>query len=318
MKSAKTKISFVIPCYRSEKIIRGVVGEIRATFQTRDEYEYEIILVNDCSPDRVYDDIQQLAKEDDNIHGISFSKNFGQHSALLAGMRKSTGDIIVCLDDDGQTPANEWISLVEALDDDTDVVYASYHNSQKKHSKYRNLGSLINEYMLRILLSKPKSLEITSFLAIKRFIVNEICRYENPFPYTAGLILQSTKKIRNVEVTHHPRLVGRSGYTFRKLVSLWLNGATAFSVVPLRIASAMGFAVSFLGFAYTLYLVIRKIVDPAVPIGYSSTMAAIMVIGGLLMLTLGMLGEYVGRIYMSINQNPQYVIRDETESNRQK
>ena len=318
MKSEKTKISFIIPCYRSEETISDVVNEIRATFDLPKEYEYEIILVDDCSPDRVYMVIQQLAKEDENIHGISFSKNYGQHNALMAGMRKSTGDIIVCLDDDGQTPASEWISLVDALDDDTDVVYASYHNSRKKHSSYRNLGTLTNEFMLRFLLLKPKSLEITSFLAIKRYIVNEICRYENPYPYTAGPILLSTKKIRNIEVTHRSRSVGRSGYTFRKLFSLWLNGATAYSVVPLRLASAMGLAVSVLGFAYAIYLVIQKIVNPSVLLGYSSIMAAIMVIGGMLMLMLGMLGEYVGRIYMSINRNPQYVIRGETESNQKK
>jgi len=309
----KSKISFVIPCYRSEKTIVGVVDEIKATLLQRPEYESEIILVDDSSPDQVYEVIRSLAKKDAHIHGISFSRNFGQHSALMAGLRKSTGNIIVCLDDDGQTPANELFSLVDALDEDTDVVYASYKKNHKKHSLFRNIGSRVNEWMLRIMFSKPRELEANSFFAAKRYIIDEMCRYQNPFPYAGGLILQSTNKIRNVEVNHRIRNVGSSGYTLNKLLSLWLNGFTAFSVVPLRIASAVGVFTSAAGFAFVIYLVVRKIMDPSVLVGYSSTMAAILVIGGLLMLMLGILGEYVGRIYMSINKNPQYVIRNETD-----
>ena len=313
MKFEINKISFVIPCYRSEKTIVGVVDEIKSTLLQRPEYEFEIILVDDSSPDQVYEVIRSLAKKDVHIRGISFSKNFGQHSALMAGLRKSTGNIIICLDDDGQTPADELFSLVDALDADTDVVYAAYKQNHKKHSLFRNFGSRFNEWMLRAMFSKPRELEANSFFAAKRYIVEEMCRYQNPFPYTGGLILQSTSRFKNVEVKHRARNEGSSGYTLKKLLSLWLNGFTAFSVVPLRFASAVGFVVSFLGFIYVIYLVVKKILDPSVLLGYSSTMAAIMVIGGLLMLMLGMLGEYVGRIYMSINCNPQYVIRDETD-----
>jgi len=313
MKNETTIISCVIPCYRSENTINSVVDEIRSTFLNRPEYQYEIILVDDCSPDGVYGVIEALAEEDQNIHGISLAKNFGQHNALMAGLRKSTGDIIVCLDDDGQTPADEIFNLVNILDESTDVVYASYLHSQKKHSFFRNLGSRANEWMLRLLFSKPHSLEITSFFAAKRYVINEVCQYENPFPYAIGLVLRSTNKIKNIDVVHRARNSGQSGYTFRKLVGLWLNGFTAFSVVPLRIATAMGFVFSILGFAYAIYIIIRKLLVPAVPVGYSSMMAALMVIGGMLMLMLGMLGEYVGRIYMSINRNPQYVIRKKTD-----
>jgi len=312
MKNKKTKISIIIPCYRSEKTIRKVVEEARSTLMSRPEYNYEIILVDDCSPDDVYQVIEALAQEDPCIFGISLAKNFGQHNALMAGLRKSEGDIVICLDDDGQTPANELYKLVDAINDVTDVAYASYRKNHKKHSIFRNLGSRVNEQMLRILLGKPKKLEITSFFAAKRYVIDEVCLYDNPFPYAIGLVLRSTKNIVNVEVNHRAREEGRSGYTVKKLVGLWLNGFTAFSVVPLRIATAAGFVFSFLGFGYAIYLVIRKLIVPSVPVGYSSTMAALMVIGGLLMLMLGMLGEYVGRIYMSINRNPQYVIRKNT------
>jgi undecaprenyl-phosphate 4-deoxy-4-formamido-L-arabinose transferase len=312
MKQSKT-ISFVIPCYGSEHTITSVVDEIEQTMGTRPEYTYEIILVEDASPDQVYRVIRKLASRDSRIHGISFAKNFGQHSALMAGLRRSKGNIVVCMDDDGQTPANELFSLVDALDEETDVVYASYKQQQKNHSRARNFGSNLNDWMLRWMFSKPKDLEANSYFAAKRYVIHEMCRYENPFPYAGGLILQSTGRCKNVPVKHRARHEGRSGYTLRKLLSLWLNGFTAFSVVPLRAASALGFLTSGFGFLYVLYLLIRKLLDPTVLLGYSSVMGAIFIIGGILMLLMGMLGEYVGRIYMSINKNPQYVIRDQTD-----
>lgn len=313
MVNSNIKISFVIPCYRSEQTIRAVVEEIRDAVSQRGQFDYEIILVDDFSPDGTYEVIKQLTLEDMQIHGLSFSKNFGQHSALMAGLRKSSGEIVVCLDDDGQTPANEVFRLVDMLDHDTDVVYASYQYSGKQHSIFRNIGSAINNWMLRILLSKPKGLEITSFFAAKRYVINEVCKYVNPFPYAIGLILQTTDSIKNVSVNHRARLAGRSGYTFKKLLHLWLNGFTAFSVRPLRVASALGGMFSLVGFLFAIYLIIRKIVVPTVPMGYSSIMAGLIFIGGMLMLMLGMLGEYVGRIYISINRNPQYVIRRDTD-----
>ena len=312
MKQSKM-ISVVIPCYGSEHTIKSVVDEVEQTMKMRSEYTYEIILVEDSSPDQVYRVIRELASKDSRIHGISFARNFGQHSALMAGLRKSKGDMVVCLDDDGQTPANELFSLIDALDEETDVVYASYKLNHKKHSVVRKLASRLNDWMLRGMFSKPKDLEANSYFAAKRFITDEMCRYDNPFPYAGGLILRSTKRCKNVPVKHRARNTGRSGYTLRKLLSLWLNGFTAFSVVPLRAASALGFLTSGFGFCYVLYLFIRKLVDPTVLLGYSSVMGAIFIIGGILMLLMGMLGEYVGRIYMSINKNPQYVIRDQTD-----
>lgn len=318
MNNPDFKLSFIIPCYRSEHTLTGVVDEIRATMAQRPQHDYEIILVDDCSPDGVYGVIRRLAAEDSHIRGLSFARNFGQHAALLAGMRESVGDVCVFLDDDGQTPANAVWDLVDALGDEVDVVYASYRKGHKKHSAFRNFGSAMNEKMLEVILKKPKDLEVTSFFAAKQYVIREACSYTNPFPYAIGLILRTTKRIVNVPVQHRAREVGRSGYTFKKLVALWINGFTAFSVVPLRMASAVGFGFSIFGFLYTIYLIVRKLIDPSVPLGYSSLMAALLVIGGLLMLLVGMLGEYVGRIYVSLNNNPQYVVRDKTNGDAQK
>lgn len=310
-----TLLSFVIPCYRSQDSLEAVVDEIISTVRSREGYDYEINLVNDCSPDGVWDVICRLAKNDPKIHGVSLARNFGEYGAVMAGMRMCTGDISIFLDDDGQTPANELFLLVDALGDDCDVAFASYlwAGSGKKHSAFRRFGSKINDRMLRIMLGKPKNLEATSYIAAKRYVVEEACRYNNPYPYSTGLFLRTTSKVKNVPVHHREREIGASGYTVKKLLALWFNGLTSFSVVPLRAATCSGVVCSLAGFIYAICLIVEKLTSPDVPLGYASTMAAILIIGGVLMLLIGMLGEYIGRVYISINNNPQYVIRDRTD-----
>lgn len=301
------KLSFVIPCYGSETTIEIVVNEIRETLKQRPEYDYEIILVNDCSPDRVWPRIRALALADSHITGIDLAKNFGQHAALMAGYRHCTGDLIISLDDDGQTPACELFTLVDKMKEGWDVVYASY--AHKMHSGFRNFGTWMNERMTENLIGKPKGLRVTSYFIMRRFIADEILRYENAYPYIEGLIFRATRNIANVPVTHHERMVGESGYTFSKLLALWFNGFTAFSVKPLRIATFCGSACACIGFLYGIYVVIRKLVDSSIEMGWSSIIASIFFLGGLILIMLGMIGEYIGRIYISINNAPQYTIR---------
>ena len=228
-----SKVSFVIPCYRSSKTIGGVVNEIESTMAQL-AYEYEIILVNDSSPDDTFAVISALAEADGHITAVDLAKNFGQHAALMCGIRHSSGDVLVCLDDDGQTPADEVGKLLEKIEAGYDVVYASYDH--KQHSGFRNFGSRVNAWMTEIMLGKPKELSLTSYFAAKRFIADEMLRYENCFPYVMGLVLRSTKNICNVPVNHRSREQGQSGYTLGKLLSLWMNGFTSFSIKPLRIA----------------------------------------------------------------------------------
>lgn len=302
------KISFVIPCYRSEKTVSHVVAEIQEKMKELAQYEYDIILVNDCSPDRTIDVIRRLCQENANIKGIDFARNFGQHSALMAGLRNSDGDYVVCLDDDGQTPADEVDKLIEKLEEGYDAVYAKYEH--KQHSPFRNFGSRINELMTRVMLEKPKELYVSSYFAVKKFVVEDMIRYENSYPYVIGLVLRSTRNIVNVPVNHREREEGTSGYTLKKLLGLWFNGFTAFSVKPLRIATAVGALSAVAGFLYGIYTIVKRLINPDVPMGFSSTMAAIVFFGGMIMLMLGLIGEYVGRIYISLNNSPQYVIRE--------
>ncbi len=308
MDTMKKTISFVIPCYRSEHTLENVVTEISETMKKIEPYNYEIVLVNDCSPDGTWAVIRRLCQESSRITGINFARNFGQHAALMAGLRQSRGEYVVCLDDDGQTPADEVGKLLEKLDEGYDAVYASY--SHKQHSLFRNLGSRVNELMTRVMLEKPKELYISSYFAVRRFVVEDMVRYENSYPYVIGLVLRATKNIANVEVNHRERQEGSSGYTLKKLLGLWFNGFTAFSVKPLRIATCVGVFSAMVGFLYGLYTIVKRLINPQVPMGFSSTMAAIVFFGGMVMIMLGMIGEYIGRIYISLNNSPQYVIRE--------
>jgi undecaprenyl-phosphate 4-deoxy-4-formamido-L-arabinose transferase len=304
------KLSFVIPCYRSEHTIIKVVDEIVDTMNKRPDYDYEIVMVNDGSPDGVWDVIKKISNSNPHAIGINLSKNFGQHSALMAGYNKVSGDYIVSLDDDGQTPADEVFKLVDKLEEGFDLVYASY--SEVRQNLFRRWGSKLakamSDYMFDIKGDKNHG---SSYFIAKRFVIDEIIRYENPYPYMAGLILRVTRNIGFVFVNHRNRLEGKSGYSLKGLVSLWLNGFTAFSVKPLRIGSYAGFLFAVIGFILALVTIIRKIfITPDMQAGWSSTISVILIIGGLSMVMLGLIGEYVGRIYLCINNSPQYVIKD--------
>jgi len=308
------KISFVIPCYGSEHTVASVVDDLRKIIRTLNVDDYEIILVSDASPDNVFSVIRDLCiKDPDHLYGMELAKNFGQHAALMAGYRKTTGDIVFSLDDDGQAPIESVPALINELEKGADVVFGAY--DKKKHNIFRNFGSYLNDFMAEKLIGKPKNLQVTSFFAAKKFIIDRITQYDNSFPYLLGLILQATKHFSNVPVKHRERLQGTSGYNFKRLFSLWINGFTAFSVKPLRLATLIGFMCAIFGFLLGFWVIINKIIHPDVPAGYSSIMAVIIFIGGVLMLLLGMIGEYIGRIYICINKSPQYVIRETTRTN---
>ena len=304
------KISFVIPCYHSAQTVGNVVRDIVDTVLVRSEFQYEIILVNDNPPDDTWRVICEMCRNNPNIHGICFTKNFGQHAALMAGYRKVTGDIVVSLDDDGQNPPQEMFKLIDALNEKTDLVYAKY--IQKKCSPFRNFGSKVNDWMVQWLLNKPKEFYLASYYAAKRFIIDEMVKCENPFPYIDGLALRSTSEYINVDIVHKERAAGNSGYSFAKLMGLWMNGLTSFSVKPLRIATFSGFCISLFGLVLAMIIIIQKLIlKDAVSAGWPSIMTVVLILDGAIMIMLGLVGEYVGRIYVTMNKSPQYVIKDE-------
>lgn len=302
------KVSFVIPCYRSEHTIEMVVREITETMEKEGDFSYEIILVNDASPDNVWQTIKALSDADKHIVGVNLARNFGQHAALMAGYHFVTGDIVISLDDDGQTPADEAPKLIQKICEGYDVVYARYKKNME--SPFRRFGSKVNSKMAEYMIGKPKNIAIQSYYAAKRFIIDEIIKYENSYPYIFGLVFRTTKNIGNVEVNHRSRTIGTSGYTLPKLIGLWMNGFTAFSIKPLRIATVLGIISSIVGFLLGMFFVIRKFIVPTIPLGYSSIISAVMLFGGLNLLMLGVVGEYIGRIYICINRSPQFVVKE--------
>jgi len=301
------KYSFVIPCYNSSQSISLVVKEIQDKMLEMQETEYEIILVNDHSKDNTKEVIFSLADQP-NIRAISLAKNSGQDAACLCGYKASKGDYVISLDDDGQNPANEVDKLINKLNEGYDVVIAHYPN--KQHESWRNIGSKVNDLMEIEMLGKPKELYVGSYFIAKRFIIDQITQYTNPYPYIRGLLLSATDNIANVDVHHRSREFGTSQYTLKKLLGLWINGFTSFSVKPLRISTVIGGVIALLGFVMTLYAVIHKLLHPEISAGWASLMSVITLIGGMILLMLGMIGEYVGRIYISINHTPQYVIQE--------
>ncbi len=314
-KDKREKISFVIPCYNSTNTIASVVEEIKNIMLTEmSQYDYEIVLVNDGSPDRTtYSAILDIVKQEKYIKGVNLSRNFGQPSAVMAALNQTVGDYVVCGDDDGQTPFNELPKLFAKIEEGYDLVEARY-NTREKRSLFRKLGTIMNEGMATWLIAKPKGLELTTYWVVKRFVVDEMIAYSNSYPYLGGLMLRVTQNVCNVDVAHRERFSGSSGYSFKKMLELWLNGFTSFSLKPLRLMSVIGMIVAIIGFIYGSVIIIKKVIDPTTLVGYSSIMAVNLFMFGVLFFFLGLIGEYVGRIYMSLNKAPQFVIKDYSES----
>ena len=304
--------SFVIPCYKSENTISAVMKEIDDTMKERPEFEYEILCVNDGSPDNVWQMIKSLSSQNDHVKGISFSRNFGQHSALLAGYRHCTGEYIVSIDDDGQTPVNELFRLADKMEEGYDAVYGSFHDS--KRALFRRFGTWMAKKMGEMLIGQPKELDISSFFIARRFVITEMVQYNNSYPYVAGLLLRATKNVVSIDVSYRDRFQGKSGYSLKKLLGLWINGFTAFSVKPLELGIYSGLSVAIAGFIGTIVIFVRKLLYRNIAAGWSSVICVMLILGGMILIMLGLIGEYIGRIYISINNAPQYVIKEMTEN----
>ena len=300
------KVSVVIPCYNSEKSIQAVVENILNTL--RENYECQVILVNDYSRDNVWSVITEVCSCHENVIGLSLAKNFGQQSARMAAIEYVTGDYVVFMDDDGQHNAADIPALIEKLKIGYDIVYAYFQ--RKKESGFRVWGSNINRKMTDWVMGTPKNVHTSSFFVTRRFVVDKLKDYPNPSPYIFGYFMRITRNIADVPIEHHERIYGKSGYTLKKLLGLWMEGFTGFSVIPLRIASIVGCGMAVIGFLGGIYSVIHKLLEPAVAAGYTSLIAVMLFCCGMIMIMLGLLGEYVGRIFMNLNHLPQYVVKE--------
>lgn len=279
--------------------------------QARPSGDYELILVCDCSPDRSWAVIRGLAQQYPWVRGILLRMNAGQHNALMAGFSHARGRVIVTMDDDLQHAPEDIPLLLAELAQGRDVVYARFKS--RNHAGWKVAGSRLNDLVAGYLMNKPKGLYLSPFRAMTADIRDDILRYQGPYVYVDGLILSVTRNIGTVDVDHHERYAGDSGYSLRKSISLWLKMATNFSIVPLRITSFVGLCFAGVGFVLALMLIIQKLTLDRMPIGWSSLIVTVLIVGGVQLLALGMLGEYLGRVLLILNSRPQYVVGETTD-----
>jgi undecaprenyl-phosphate 4-deoxy-4-formamido-L-arabinose transferase len=301
------KLSVVIPVFRGASTIGPLVERLEADDLLLKEREIEIVLVNDGSPDNSGAVCRALANARPHVRFIDLSRNFGEHNAVMAGLNHCSGDAAVILDDDFQNPPSEVRKLVEKLAEGFDVVWSRYE--VKRHGWFRNLGSRFNDSVATLMLGKPRGLYLSSFKAISRFVIDEVVRYRGPFPYLDGLVLRITRNYTTVLCQHDPRQSGKSGYTLRKLVSLWLNMFTGFSVLPLRLASFAGIAVALVGALLGVWFLIERLYDPEIQSGWASIIVTVLIVSGIQLLVLGVIGEYLGRLFLQDNGRQQFVVR---------
>ncbi len=302
-------LSIVIPVYNSERIVpelaRRIVDAVATQRLARD---YELILVNDASPDRSWQMIEQACDTYPAVRGINLRINTGQHNAIMAGLRAASGTVIVVMDDDLQHAPEDIGKLTAKIAEGRDLCYAAFR--QPQHAAWKTAGSAFRDLTIRALLRVPRGIRISSFKAMTADIAREITRYEGPFPYVDGLALMVTRNVANVDLEHHPRLDGRGHYSLRQSVSLWAKVAMNFSVLPLRVASWLGLGFAALGFLFAVYLIVQQLLFQRIPVpGWASLVIAILIVGGVQLLALGAIGEYLGRAYLHMTAKPQYVIK---------
>ena len=303
------KYSIIIPCYKSALSIRQVVEETGKELNRLGRTPFEFVLVDDYSPDGgdTLRELRALADENDFVRVVELAQNAGQHNAVMAGLNVADGDVLIAMDDDGQTHWSQLSVLFNEFDKGFDIVYGYY--PEKKHSGFRNFGSWINYVSFRVLIGKPKDLKTSSFWIIRKYVRDYVVQYKSQYTHLQGLFLRTTRNISSVPVKHFDRTHGKSGYTIKKLIGLWSN-VMGFSIVPLRIARNTGLFFSVLSLLGALAIVLKKILAPTSAVGWYSMMVCICFFSGLIMLFLGLIGEYLGRMYLGMSNNPQFVIRD--------
>jgi undecaprenyl-phosphate 4-deoxy-4-formamido-L-arabinose transferase len=302
-------LSVVIPVYNSEPIVLDLVRRLVGAMQVQTAIgDYEVILINDASTDASWPAIERACELYPQFRGLNLRRNAGQHNAIMAGLRHATGDVIVVMDDDLQHAPEDISKLYATIRNGSDLCYAAFQ--EPRQARWKTLGSRFRDFTARHLLGVPRGVRISSFKGILGDVAREATRYDGPFPYVDGLLLMATSNVATVVVEHYPRREGRGNYGLSESIQLWTKVAMNFSVLPLRIASWLGLAFAALGFVAAGYLVFQKLAYDEIPVpGWSSLVVVILIAGGVQLLALGAIGEYLGRAYVQLNRKPQYVIK---------
>ncbi len=300
--------SVIIPCYKSSQSIRQVVEETSAELDKLNRKPYEFVLVDDFSPDEgeTLRELHALADDYSYVTVVELARNAGQHNAVMAGLNIAEGDVLIAMDDDMQTHPSQLHKLFDAFDTGADIVYGYYE--KKKESGFRRFGSWMNYMSFRILIGKPKDIKTSSFWIIRKFVRDYVIQFKSQYTHLQGLFLRTTRNIICVPVEHFERAYGTSGYTLNKLVGLWSN-VMGFSIVPLRLARNAGIFFSVLSILGAIAIILKKLLAPTAAIGWYSMIVSICFFSGLILMFLGLIGEYLGRMYLGMTNNPQYVVR---------
>jgi glycosyltransferase involved in cell wall biosynthesis len=300
-------ISVVIPVYKSESILpelcrrlESVLGNIAG--------DYEVIFSVDCSPDNSFKVLKALAAKNQRLKPILLRKNVGYDNAVMAGLHFVQGKQIVIMDDDLQDAPEDIPALLKAADEGNDVVYAGF--PEKRQSILKNIGSWFNDQVARLLIKKPKSIYLSPFKVVCREVVDEIVKYDGPYPYIDGLLFQITSAITQIPVEHHERASGQGNHDLVRSMRIWLNFCTSFSVLPLRMSAGFGFLVSGASFLFSLRWLMLKLTNGAAPEGWVTIVIGISLLGGIQLIALGIIGEYIGRTYMNVNRKPQFIVKE--------
>lgn len=301
------EISVVIPVYGSARILPALADLLQAALSaTTRAGGFEVVLVHDHGPDDAWQVIQELARTRPWLKGVNLRRNAGQHNAVMAGFAHAKGEFVITMDDDLQHDPDDIPRIIETLRNGADLCYVQFES--RRHALWKRAGSAFNDMVASILLNKPRDLYLSPFRGMRREICEAALTYQGPFVYVDGLLLQSTSNYTMITARHHDRQDGQSGYSLRKSISLWLQMATSFSIVPLRLVSLAGLIASAFAFLFALGVIIRKFAVPDMAVGWPSLIVAILFMGGLQLLALGAIGEYVGRILLNVNNRPQYVV----------
>ena len=305
MSDLRPRLSIVVPLYNSAGTLPALLRELSALEITGG---IEIVLVNDGSRDGTEAAaLHLLGQTTLRVVFVSLTRNFGEHNAVLAGLRASSGDYVITMDDDLQNPPSEIAKLLAVAEGEgRDVVYSAF--AQKEHAWWRNAGSALTNFIANYVVDKPRGLYLSSFRCLTRLVADEIAKSRNPYPYIDGLIFQVTQNVGTVVVKHAERAAGETGYTLRKLIRLWISMLVNVSILPLRLMTFAGLIASALGFLAIIEVVAEHLLGKT-PTGWSSLMATILLLAGTQLVLLGILGEYVGRIYLGISEKPQSVVR---------
>lgn len=307
------EISVVIPVYNSHECVAEISRQIADALK---DFEYEQIMVNDCSRDSSWEEIKKVSQENHNVIGINLRKNAGQDSAILAGLNYATGRWVVVMDDDLQHSPYDILKLYNEAKKGFDVVYADF--KEKKQKLWKNIGSWFNGKISEITIHKPKEIYLSPFKIISSAVVKEMIKFNNLFPYIDGLIFQITKNITQTKIEHHKRSLGKSNYNLLKSIRVFFRMLFGFSTAPLFLASFFGFLCAFLGFGLAVFYVIQYVMGKADVTGWTTIVILILLIGGVILVSLGIIGEYIGRMYLTINNSPKFIVSETTDNDEKK